>query len=181
MTDVVAAPDLVSRQQAARFTRLVRVLERQHRRPEAMAGFFAAIGAHGVVAALATIAFGPHREDLTDWDALPELLRDGLYAASSWPEFDAEGFGADLAELLRDGDEDRRGTVSAVTSFLLASGRYDTRLLAGWARGFDALSLPSQRPVTWASFLTGTDGPQPWDGLVAFAHDLAADSVEARG
>lgn len=179
MTDVVLPTDRVTRQQAARFTRLVRVLERQHRRPEAMAGFFAAIGAHGVVSALATIAFGPYREDLTDWDDLPVLLRDGLFTAASWPPFDAEGFGADLAELLRDGDEDHRGTVAAVTSFLLASGRYDARLLAGWTRGFDALSLPPARPLTWASFLTGADGEQPWDGLVAFARDRAEDSVDA--
>lgn len=179
MTDVLPPSELVSRQQAARFTRLMRVLERQHRRPEAMAGFFAAIGAHGVVAALATIAFGPLREDLTDWDRLPDLLRDGLHAAASWPEFDAEGFGADLAGLLREDDEDRRGTVSAVTSYLLASGRYDERLLAGWTRAFDELTLPSEQPLTWASFLTATDGPRPWDGLVALAREIAARSADA--
>ncbi|WP_313404392.1 hypothetical protein [Aeromicrobium sp.] len=175
MTDVLPPSDLVSRQQAARFTRLMRVLERQYRRPEAMAGFFAAIGAHGVVSALATIAFGPLREDLTDWDRLPDLLRDGLHAAASWPEFDAEGFGADLAGLLREDDEDRRGTVSAVTSFLLTSGRYDERLLAGWTRAFDELSLPQDVPLTWGSFLTGADEPRPWTGLASEARRRAQD------
>ena len=160
-----------SAREAARLTRLLRVLERQHRRPEVMAGLFDQIGAAGVVPALATIAFGPHREDLVDGGRLPALLRDGLHAAASWPDFDAEGFGADLADLLREDDEGRRATVSAVTSYLLTSGRYDDRLLAGWSRGFDALTLPVPQALTWSSFLTGTDGPRPWTPLVEAARE----------
>ncbi len=155
----------------------MRVLERQSNRPETMAGFFSAIGAQGVVSALAVIAFGPQREDLTSWDRLPELVRRGLYAAATWPEFDAEGFGADLADLLREDDEDRRATVSAVTAFLLTSGQYDERLLAGWSRAFDEMSLPTQQSLSWSTFLTGTDGPQPWDGLASFARTLSDEPL----
>lgn len=181
MTDVLPPRDEADvARQAARFTRLLTVLRRQHRSPEVMAEFFTTVGAHGVVTALATVAFGPRREDLAGGEGLPELLRDGLHAASAWPEFDAEGFGADLAELLRDQDEDGRATVSAVTSYLLASGRYDARLLAGWSRAFDELALPAASPVTWSSFLTGTDGPRPWEGLAAVAHDVAHDLLEHR-
>lgn len=160
--------------ESARLTRFVRVLERQRARPEAMAGFFAAIGATGVVAALATVAFGPGREDCAEWDRLPGLLREGLHAAATWSDFDAEAFGADLAALLRDADDDRRGTVAAVTSFLLASGRYDARLLAGWSREFDAARLPEDAALTWSSFLTGTDGARPWTDLAGAAHERAA-------
>jgi len=168
----------VGPQERARLTRFVRVLERQRSRPEAMAGFFSGIGAGGVVAALATVAFGPGREDVTEWDRLPILLRDGLHAAAAWPDFDAEAFGADLAGLLREADDDRRGTVSAVTSFLLASGRYDARLLAGWSRAFDALHLPAEVPLTWSSFLTGADGPRPWTGLAHVARERADAGAE---
>jgi len=158
----------------ARLTRFVRVLERQQGRPEAMAGFFSGVGAAGVVAALATVAFGPGREDSTEWDRLPMLVRDGLHTAAAWSDFDAEAFGADLAALLRDADDDRRATVAAVTSFLLASGRYDARLLAGWSRAFDTLHLPADVPLTWSSFLTRTDGPQPWADLARTARERAA-------
>lgn len=154
--------------------RLLQVLERQHSRPEAMAGFFAGIGARGVVMALATVMAGPPRDDVAGWHRMPDLLRDGLHAAASWPDFDSEGFGADLAELLRDEDERRRETVSAVTSFLLASGRYDVGLLGGWSRAFDELRLPGDLPLTWASFLTGVDAPQPWTALAAAARDRVA-------
>lgn len=158
----------------ARWTRFLRVLERQSARPEAMAGFFSGIGARGVVAALATVAFGPRREEATDWHRLPELLRDGLHTAATWSDFDAEAFGAELAEMLRDGDAARRATVAAVTSFLLASGRYDGRLLAGWSRAFDALELPAPVSLTWSSFLTGADGPQPWTDLARVAAEQTA-------
>lgn len=176
MSDPPTTSELVSRQDAARLTRLMRVLERQSDRPETMAGFFSAIGAQGVVAALAKIAFGPQREDITSWDRLPELLRRGLYSAATWPEFDAGGFGADLAELLREDDEDRRATVSAVTAFLLTSGQYDERMLSGWSKAFDELTLPAQRSLRWSTFLTGTDGPQPWDGLASFVRAIADSS-----
>lgn len=176
MTDKPLPTSAVDPFEAARFTRLTRVLRRQRTRPEAMAGFFAGVGAHGVVAALATIAFGPAREDVTGWDDMPELLRDGLHAAAQWPDFDAEGFGAELAELLADGDEARRATVSAVTAYLLTSDRYDERLLAGWSRAFDELMLPAERPLSWGAFLTGVDGPRPWGGLAAFARSVAGVS-----
>lgn len=177
MTEPLDAPPLGA-QERARLTRFVRVLERQRARPEAMAGFFSGIGAGGVVAALATVAFGPGREDVTDWDVLPILLRDGLHTAATWPDFDAEAFGADLAGLLREADDDRRATVSAVTSFLLASGRYDARLLSGWSRAFDALHLPAEVPLTWSSFLTGADGPRPWTGLAHVARERADAEAE---
>lgn len=168
----------VSARDAARLTRFVRVLERQRSRPEAMAGFFSGVGAAGVVAALATVAFGPGREDSTEWDRLPVLLRDGLHTAATWPEFDAEAFGADLATLLHGADDDRRATVAAVTSFLLAAGRYDARLLAGWSRAFDAPQLPADVPLTWSSFLTRTDGAQPWTELARTARERAAADRE---
>lgn len=171
------APGGVDERQAARFDRLVAVLRRQHRRPEAMAGFFAGLGARSVVAALSTIAFGPSREDVRGWDELPALLRDGLHAAARSPHFDAEGFGADLAELLAEEDEDHRATVSAVTAFLLASGHYDERLLAGWSRAFDALTLPADPPLTWGSFLTRSDGPRPWSDLAAFVRAHRQDAA----
>lgn len=173
MSEPLAESEPVSRAEAARLTRFLTVLERQCERPEAMAGFFSAIGAQGAVAALAKIAFGPQREDITSWDRLPDLLRRGLYSAAQWPHFDAEGFGADLAEMLSEDDEDRRATVSAVTSFLLTSGRYDERLLAGWSKGFDSMALPAEQALTWSSFLTGSDGPRPWDGLASFAKTIS--------
>jgi hypothetical protein len=193
MTDLHASPDALqrnerhdrpmtdsltteppSRQDSARLTRLLRVLERQCSRPEAMAGLFAGIGAHGAVVALATVMSEPRRDDVVGWDRLPELVRDGLHAAASWPDFDADGFGADLAGLLRDEDDDRRATVSAITSFLLASGRYDAALLGGWSRAFDEMSLPTDVPLTWGSFLTGADEPRPWSALVLTARDRGA-------
>lgn len=158
--------------------RLLRVLQRQRSRPEAMAGFFSGVGARGVVMALATTLVEPPREDVEGWSRLPEFLRDGLHAAASWPDFDAEGFGADLADLLRDADEGRRETVSVVTSFLLASGLYHPGLLAGWSRAFDELSLPEDLPLTWGSFLTGADEPQPWSALAATARDRAAGDAQ---
>lgn len=163
-----------SRRDSAERTRLLRVLERQCSRPEAMAGFFAGIGARGVVMALASATAGPADDVVAGWDRLPDLLRDGLHAAATWPEFDAEGFGADLAGLLRDADDDRRATVSAITSFLLASGRYDAGLLGGWSRAFDELSLPQDLPLTWGTFLTGVDEPRPWSALALVARDRAA-------
>ncbi|GAA3536699.1 hypothetical protein AFL01nite_11280 [Aeromicrobium flavum] len=163
-----------TREDSAGLTRLLLVLERQCSRPEAMAGLFSGIGARGVVVAVSTAMSEPSRDDVVGWDRLPELLRDGLHAAASWPEFDAERFGADLAGLLRDEDADRRATVSAVTSFLLASGRYDAGLLGGWSRAFDELSLPQDLPLTWGSFLTGGDEPRPWSALALVARDRAA-------
>ncbi|MTB88416.1 hypothetical protein H9L21_01170 [Aeromicrobium senzhongii] len=173
MTESLAT-EQPSRQDSAELTRVLRVLERQRTRPEVMAEFFAGVGARGVVMALATTVSEPSREDVAGWDRLPDLLRDGLYAAVSWPGFDAEAFGADLAELLRDTDDSRRATISAITSFLLASGRYDSRLLAGWSRAFDELSLPQDVPLTWGSFLTGVDEPQPWSALAVIARQSAA-------
>lgn len=175
MTDSLTT-DEPSTQDTARLTRLLRVLERQCSRPEAMAGFFAGIGARGVVTALATVVAGPWREDVEGWHRLPDLLRDGLHSAASWPDFDADGFGADLAAMLEDEDDARRETVAAITSFLLASGRYHPALLGGWSRAFDELSLPESVPLTWASFLTGVDEPRPWSGLAAVARErIAAD------
>lgn len=160
---------------AQRLTRFVQVLRRQHTRPEAMAGFFSGVGASGVVAVLAEVAFGPGREDVTGWDDLPELVRRGLHRAARWPDFDAHGFGADLAALLEDGDEGIRATVSAVTAFLLTSGDYDARLLAGWSDAYERIALPADRPLTWASFLVGDDGPQPWSALAGVARRETAD------
>lgn len=173
MTDSLTA-EQPSSQETARLTRLLRVLERQCSRPEAMAGFFAGIGARGVVAALATVMAGPWRDDVEGWDRLPDLLRDGLHSAASWPDFDAAGFGADLAGMLEGVDDGRRETVSVITSYLLASGQYHPALLGGWSRAFDALSLPEEAPLTWGSFLTGADAPRPWSGLAATAREGAA-------
>ena len=168
------APPMIDPHEAARLTRFLGVLRRQHRQPEVMSGFFAGVGAAGVVAALSTVAFGPRREDVAGWDGLPELLRRGLLAAARWPTFDAEGFCSDLAALLEDDDPDVRATVSAATAFLLTSGDYDSRLLAAWSRAHDRLTLPRDGVLTWGSFLVGADGPQPWAGLAGEARGHAS-------
>lgn len=147
--------------------RLLRVLRRQSTHPEVMAAFFGDVGARGVVTTLASVAFGPLSESVLDLAELPGLVREGLQAAARWPNFDAEGFGAELAGLLRDATE--RDTVAAITSYLLTSGGYDPRLLAGWSSGFDDLEVPRPVPLTWGSFLSGDDGDRSWTGLAGVA------------
>jgi len=181
MTDTLEPAPGADRRAAARLSRFLRVLERQRTRPEAMAGFFEGIGAAGVVAALATVMAEPARADVPEWNSLPEWLRDGLHTAATWPEFDAEGFGADLAGLLRVDDDERRETVSLITSFLLTTGAYDGALLAGWNRAYDALHLPAEVPLTWGSFLTGTDGSRPWGDLVDAAMRSARAAADREG
>ncbi len=150
--------------------RLLRVLRRQSSQPEVMAAFFDEVGAREIVTALASVAFGPLSEDVLDVAELPGLVREGLQAAARWPGFDAEGFGGELAGLLRDAQE--RDTVAAITSYLLTSSGYDSRLLTGWSAGFDDLDMPQPVPLTWGSFLAGHDGNRSWTGLADAAAQL---------